>query len=612
MDNCSRLALVAKQTTNLVIITDAQRRITWVNDSFQHVTGYSLPEVLGQRPGTLLQFEGTDPLTIEQMRQALDEARPFHGEVLNRAKNGRMYWLEVDIQPMTDAQGQLTGFMAIESDITQHKLTAQELAASQSLLDQTGRIGGVGGWRFDFRAQQVHWTDQTSRILDLEPGHQPTLDQCLGFCTPDAQALLRQLKGAPQESSCGWDVEAPLVTASGRDIWVRLVAEPEFQGANVVGLTGAIHDITARRAMKAEINRNAQLLRGAIDTVDEAFALFDPHDRLVFCNEKYRQVHAGLDDLLQPGTSFEEILRATTALGRIKAAVGQEAEWIESRLALHRSGNATLTVPRDNGAILRVLERRMSDGHLVSFLIDITDLVNAMEEAQRANRAQAEFIATISHELRTPLQAILGFSDLGMHFAHEQPPFDQMFTDIHDGGVRMLRLVNDLLDTAKLESRHTKLNLCTKDVVPLIDDLERELAPLLDEHQLSLRWSRPTHPVMATLDTFLFAQVLRNILANAIRFAPPGSDITIELGQEGSGQMLLTIRDQGPGIPPDELEAIFAPFIQSSRTRDGSGGTGLGLHICLKIMLAHGGRIAAANAPEGGALISVWLPTTML
>jgi len=103
-------------------------------------------------------------------------------------------------------------------------------------------------------------------------------------------------------------------------------------------------------------------------------------------------------------------------------------------------------------------------------------------------------------------------------------------------------------------------------------------------------------------------QVIRNVLANAIRFAPDGSSLEIGLREGAAGGALMVVRDHGPGIPPDELDAIFEAFVQSSRTRDGSGGTGLGLTICRKIMRAHGGRIEAANADGGGAAFSLWLP----
>ena len=102
--------------------------------------------------------------------------------------------------------------------------------------------------------------------------------------------------------------------------------------------------------------------------------------------------------------------------------------------------------------------------------------------------------------------------------------------------------------------------------------------------------------------------VLRNLLANALRFAPPGSAIELHGQDLGADGVALQVRDHGPGIPPTELESIFNPFVQSSRTRDGSGGTGLGLTICRKIVDAHGGRVHAVNADDGGAVMVIQLP----
>ncbi len=115
----SRLALVTQRTTNAVIITDANRRITWVNAAFERITGYRLEEVLGKSPGALLQFDGTCPQTQAAMRDALLTGQSFKGEILNRSKQGREYWLDLDIQPIHNEAGELQGFMAIESEITE-------------------------------------------------------------------------------------------------------------------------------------------------------------------------------------------------------------------------------------------------------------------------------------------------------------------------------------------------------------------------------------------------------------------------------------------------------------------------------------------------------------
>ena len=110
-----------------------------------------------------------------------------------------------------------------------------------------------------------------------------------------------------------------------------------------------------------------------------------------------------------------------------------------------------------------------------------------------------------------------------------------------------------------------------------------------------------------TADSFRLQQVLRNVLANAIRFAPDCSEIALAWRLDGA-ELLITVRDHGPGIPADETERIFESFVQSSRTKSGAGGTGLGLAICRKIMAAHHGRISAHNHPGGGAVFEIRLP----
>lgn len=477
-----RLALVAQRTSNAVVITDAQRKITWVNDGFERITGYCAADVIGRTPGHLVQFDGTDASTTARLRSALNRGEGFHCELLNRGKHGRIYWVELEIQPLHNRAGDLIGFMAIESDITD------------------------------------------------------------------------------------------------------------------------------RRALQAEVERSAQVLRSAIDAIDEAFVLYDPEDRLVLCNEKYRALYAQSADLIQVGARFEDIVRGGAERGQYKAAVGRVEDWVAERMAHHRVGNTTLVQHLDNGRVVRVLERRMPDGHLVGFRVDITDFVRATEAAEQASQAKSEFIATISHELRTPLQSVIGFSELGEHFAQEQPSFRAMFADINAGGQRMLKLVNDLLDISKFTGSLVLLALRPGDLAEVCAGVVSEFDPIAARASVRIELLSPRGPMPAAMDSFRMQQVLRNVLANAVRFTPPGSCIHVDLANHGEHGVAVRVSDEGPGIPEGELDAIFEPFTQSSRTRDGSGGTGLGLTICRKIMTAHGGTIEAANAAGRGALITIRLP----
>jgi len=146
----TRLALVAEHTNNAVIIADADGRMTWANDAFTRISGYSLHEALGKKPGSLLQFEGTDPATRERLRIALAAHQPVQAQILNRSKQGRQYWLHLDIQPLVEQGGRCTGFIAVETDITAEMMERERLETLLRALpagvvqqDTSGRISDV-------------------------------------------------------------------------------------------------------------------------------------------------------------------------------------------------------------------------------------------------------------------------------------------------------------------------------------------------------------------------------------------------------------------------------------------------------------------------------------
>lgn len=232
----------------------------------------------------------------------------------------------------------------------------------------------------------------------------------------------------------------------------------------------------------------------------------------------------------------------------------------------------------------------------------------ARDAALEASRAKSEFIANVSHELRTPLQSILGFSELGALRAREQPRVAEFFNDVHRAGQRMLSLVNDLLDLSKIERGIEPIQPQRLDLRPLALEVVRELVPQLTARQLQLDAQLGDDDLVLMADPLRLQQLLRNLLANAIRFSPEGARIELSARLEGPHSIRVEVADRGPGIPPDELEGIFEAFVQSSATKNAAGGTGLGLAICRRIVKAHGGRIWAANREGGGAVLTLVLP----
>ena len=244
------------------------------------------------------------------------------------------------------------------------------------------------------------------------------------------------------------------------------------------------------------------------------------------------------------------------------------------------------------------------------------DLVMAKEEAERANRAKSEFLSNMSHELRTPLHGILSCARLGADkvgkVADER--IQDYFQMIRDSGHRLLILLNDLLDLAKLEAGRMVMHRTEFDMGQEVRKIGHELHAMFELRHLQLVYAIDVDCRMEGCVERL-GQVLRNLLSNACKFSPEGS--RIEVGLVATEMTLpggrvpalsLTVADQGPGIPEGELESIFDKFVQSSLTAKGAGGTGLGLAICQEIVHRHGGTISATNRSVGGACLTIVLP----
>ncbi|MEC5385408.1 ATP-binding protein [Uliginosibacterium sp. H3] len=259
----------------------------------------------------------------------------------------------------------------------------------------------------------------------------------------------------------------------------------------------------------------------------------------------------------------------------------------------------------------RLLEQRVAER--------TQNLELARQEAERANTAKNTFLANISHEMRTPMHGIIGFSDMGQKLGASAPAevATTYFSAINQSAARLLTLLNDLLDMSKLESGMMSFHPERIDPVMLIDSNVSELQALAQQKNLRLQLQAEAPLPSLHADPIRIGQVVRNLLANSIRYSPEDDVIRIELSAlDGTaldltpeeGVLRLVVSDHGCGIPPDELESIFDKFVQSTRTRSGAGGTGLGLSICRDIVSFHKGRIRAFNNPEGGATFEVLLP----
>ena len=499
-----RLAKVAQRTSNAVVITDARGRITWVNEGYSRISGYSFEEALRRPAGAMLPSEPNDDATLERLRAALGAGTAFKGELLDRGKSGQPYWLDIEVQPLRDARGGLAGFMAIESDISQSKQAAQllvqerarlasilegtnvgtwewnvqtgeyrcndrwadmigwtlrelepvssqtwldhihpgdvsragklldkhfsgevayyefegrmrhraghwiwvldrgrvstwmsdgrpewmagtqmdisarkeaeaQLHASRAFLDRAGRLAGVGGWQLEIANEALVWTDELCRICEMPVGHVPRLDEAIGFYSPEARPVIEHAVQEAMARGTPWDLELPFVTAKGRALWVRALGEVEYEDGRPVRLVGALQDVTARRAMEAELRHSDAVKRSILDNLPCGLSVFNSQLELVSHNEQFKSLLELPDALFAaPVTTFASIIDHNARRGEY--GPGDVEQIVNQAVARARAPTAhRFERQRPNGIALEIRGAPMPGGGFVTTYTDITE-----------------------------------------------------------------------------------------------------------------------------------------------------------------------------------------------------------------------------------------------
>ncbi len=238
----------------------------------------------------------------------------------------------------------------------------------------------------------------------------------------------------------------------------------------------------------------------------------------------------------------------------------------------------------------------------------VQERTRALEEVEKASSARTVFFTRLSHELRTPLHGILSFSRLGLG-APDAPKekLASYFQSINDCGQRLLKIINEMLDIAKIKSGQMDFSFVQASLYITAMQVYGELRASFEEKGVRFVCDEPAFSTSACFDRDKITRVLRNILWNAWKFSPPGGTISVEFSA-GDGTVGISISDEGPGIPEQELENIFTEFFQS-KTGKAHEGTGLGLAICRDIIKCHNGTIYATNRPgKRGAVFTFRLP----
>jgi len=381
------------------------------------------------------------------------------------------------------------------------------------------------------------------------------------------------------------------------------------------GFVGVMRDITRQRQAEEQSRR----LRATIEMMPGIVALFDADDKLVICNEGYRELNAAVSETVEPGVPFEDHLHASIAAGLIPQAVGRADEWLAERLE-RRGDGSTFELEHKDGLWLLVTEKRLDDGSVVLLSIDISELrraeqdrQDALVKAEQASQAKSEFLATMSHELRTPLNVILGFSEIlrNQYFGPlGGERYREYAEDIHASGDDLLALINDVLDISAIEAGKRPMIKEWVELRELVAVCTHTVESTNGEDGLVFDVRIADDLPQLYADRRAVKQVLLNLLSNAAKFTPSDGHASISL-EATPTDVTIIVADTGIGITPEDLPGLTDPFTRVvSDPRVAQEGAGLGLTIVKSLVDLHDGAVRIESEVGTGTRVAVTFPNT--
>jgi PAS domain S-box-containing protein len=606
-----------------VFHTDEQGHCSYTNARWQSIFGLSLEQSLGEGWTSTLHPDDRPAVFAEWQRTAAAGVE-FAMEFRVQRPDTTLRQVRSLARALLGDNGAINGFVGTVEDVTEAREREARLRDSEAFLDRTGRVAGIGGWEVDLTNNRLTWSDQTCRIHDLGPGHQPTIDEAICYYAAEARDAMAHAFELATTTGTPYDLELPMVTATGRHIWVRTIGEVTFDNGRAVRAFGTFQDITWRHDAEIALRDNNRLLRQLYEQTPAMMHSIDSDGLMLSVSDRWLQTM---------GYSREEVIGRrsleffTDESRRLRRQELQQL-WAEGR---HTSG--VLQVRRSDGSVLDIVASAIvqyDDGGRALRALVVTDDVTELlartaelrrEQVQRADveryaaeldallAERSDMLNVLAHEVRQPLNnasAALQSAAAALADQRSRGEAAERLQRAQDVMHAVMSGVDNTLAVATLLGSGQPVLRQDSDV-----DIDTLLAvavgdmPLTERERVQIE--RVAETRTASMDMGLLRLALRNLLANALRYSPAGSTVTLRVADSDQPlALVLDVIDQGPGIQPELLPRLFE---RGTRGRHASGRAshGLGLYIVRRVLELQGGRAELVATGDSGTTMRLWI-----
>jgi two-component system, cell cycle sensor histidine kinase and response regulator CckA len=610
------LSLAVEQGPTSVVMTDLEGKIEYVNPKFTEVTGYSLDDVRGKTP-RILKSGQTPPETYRALWNSITSGRPWHGELLNKKKDGTAYWDAVWVYPIRDGSGAVTRFLALKEDITARRNAEQALHEREERFSQLAEnIKEV----FFLQDAQYHETIYINKAYERIWGRstQSLYQNPQSFVDPipeeDRGALFASIEKNRQGEYAG-DVEFRVVRPDGEVRWVMAHAVPvRNDKGQVYRIAGVCLDVTERRKAEESLRESERRARTLFETVNLIVLGLDPKGHVEYANPfLLKTLGYAADEVL--GKSWFDFLPAAQRAGMH----GVFTELLEREFHPHYENPIVTKTGEErmiawNNTVLRDLDGRPTG--TLSIGEDITERNRLEVQLRQAQKMEAigRLAGGVAHDFNNVLTAVFGYVDLLREELTDNASAQKDLAEVRKAAERAAGLTRQLLAF----SRQQVLEPIVLEPNDLLQDFEKMLRRVIGEDvELRLTLGKKVGNVRA--DPGQLNQVVMNLVVNARDAMPKGGTLILETANADLTEqyaelhqpvipgpyVMLAVSDTGTGMPPEVKARIFEPFFT---TKEKGKGTGLGLSTVYGIVKQSGGYVWVYTEPGRGTTFKIYLP----